>query len=69
MECCIVGCLSDEMTVNADIVRQLFAQPAELLSHGGDFTGKPDMQIHADRTWVLKINPRRNFTSQVVAEQ
>jgi len=67
MEVCMVGSLSDQMKASAEDVQQLLQTIPQVLTHGGAFTGKPDMQIHADESWVLKINPRRNFSSESVA--
>ncbi|GAV19862.1 phosphodiesterase [Mariprofundus micogutta] len=69
MDSYIIGSLSDEIKVNIDVIDGLLCQAPQVLSHGGAFTGKPDTQIYADETWVLKINSRRSFTSETVAER
>ncbi|NWF39529.1 phosphoesterase [Mariprofundus sp. NF] len=65
----IIGALSGLPKVTIEVITSLLEGPALNMSHGGDFTGKPSTQLHADASWVLKIDERRNFSTEEVAHK
>jgi len=69
MDIYMVGSLSGKMKLMPEMVEALMKQQPEALSHGGAFTGKSVMQIYADDAWVLKINSKRRYSSELVAQR
>ncbi|MFQ5518482.1 MAG: metallophosphoesterase family protein [Mariprofundus sp.] len=65
----MIGNLSGKGIIDEQSVRCLLEGKQETLLHNGEFTGKPETQIYADASWVLKINGKRAFSSMAVAEK
>jgi len=65
----IIGALSGHARITAEEISSLLKLPPLNMSHGGDFTGKPSTQLHVDSSWVLKIDARRNFSTEEVAHK
>lgn len=63
------GAGSDDVFVDEAAIERLLQADAVLLSHQGEFTGKPETRIYADALQVLKINTSRKFQSQAMAEK
>ena len=69
MEFSIIGALSGHAQITHEMLESLLVMPALDMAHGGEFTGKPTTEIHADEGWLLKIDARRAFDSHDIAEK
>lgn len=65
----IIGSLSGEILMDEQIIQKLFNTDIIVLSHYGEFSGKPTTRIYANDKWVLKVSRNCGFPSQSVASK
>lgn len=67
MEVTVIGALSGQANVDAELIISLLGSEPMDMSHGGVFTGKPSTELYVDDRWVVKMDQRRSFSTEEVA--
>ncbi len=65
----VVGSVSGDAPVGAEVIERLLKDMPVAMSHQGEFTGKPETQIYVDDYAVLKINTNRKYQSHALAHR